>query len=96
MEIKSFLATVHAVYPITDDLLPYKKGEESDYIPIYNDNKDYISSMDNVEFLGSIKFRAEVKIIGNNIAFPFDKNNITLLDLNFTAPKYSILFKDSI
>ena len=73
--MNSFLATVESVYSsLPDD----RKIDINDpLIPIYNDNKDYISSMDNVEFLGSIKFRAEVKLLGNNIAFPFDKNNIT-------------------
>lgn len=73
--MNSFLATVESVYSsLPDD----RKIDINDpLIPIYNNNKDYISSMGNVEFLGSIKFRAESKIIGETIAFPFDKNNIT-------------------
>jgi hypothetical protein len=75
MEIKSFLATVHTVYPITDDLLPYKKGEESDYIPIYNKNEDFGDK--DARFYGAITFHYE-GMTTEYYAYPFDKNNFTM------------------
>ncbi len=73
--IKSFLATVDVVYPITADLLPYEKGETADYIPIYNGNKD-LSDKD-ARFYGAIKF-IYPGMTTEYYAYPFDKNNFTM------------------
>jgi hypothetical protein len=73
--VQSFLATVENVYTtLPDDRII---DTNSNLLPFYNNNKNYVSSLQNVEFLGALKFRAEAKIIGDNVAYPFDKNNIT-------------------
>ena len=76
MEINSFLATVEQVYTnLPDDK---KIDINSNLIPKYNDNKNYLESANNVEYLGAIKFKSNKVILNTeNIAFPFDKNNIT-------------------
>ncbi|MFZ9147064.1 MAG: hypothetical protein ACO21H_07430 [Sediminibacterium sp.] len=73
--IKSFLATVDVVYPITSDLLPYEKGENADFVPIYNGNTD-ISDKD-ARFYGAIKF-IYPGMTTEYYAYPFDKNNFTM------------------
>jgi len=76
MEINSFLATVETVY--TSLPTDRKIDIDSNFIPKYNDNKNYIESFDNMEYLGAIKFKSnKVNSKSENIAFPFDKNNIT-------------------
>ncbi len=76
MEINSFLATVEQIYT---DLPEDKKVDiNSNLIPKYNNNTNYIKSLNNAEYLGAIKFKSNKVIFkGENIAFPFDKNNIT-------------------
>lgn len=76
MEIQSFLATVESTYI---DLPEEKKIDLDDsLLPFYNDNKNYVDSKSNIEFLGSIKFKStKVNLNTEQIAFPFDKNNIT-------------------
>lgn len=76
MEINSFLATVEQVYT---NLPEDKKIDiNSNLIPKYNDNKNYLKSLNNIEYLGAIKFKSnKVNLKTENIAFPFDKNNIT-------------------
>jgi len=100
MEIYSFLATVEQIYTnLPDDK---KIDINSNLIPKYNDNKDYIESLNNIEYLGAVKFKSNKVIFkGENIAFPFDKNNITypiigetililkISDINYWLP-YSI------
>ncbi len=75
MEIKSFLATVNKVYPINEDLRPYVRGEESDFIPIYNDNEDF--SDKDARFYGAITYQ-NVGMTTEIYAYPFDKNNFTM------------------
>ena len=75
MEIKSFLATVKKVYPISEDLLPYKRDEEADYIPIYNDNDDFGDK--DARFYGAITFNY-IGMTTEYYAYPFDKNNFTM------------------
>ena len=73
--VQSFLATVENVYTsLPDDRII---DIDNNLLPFYNNNKNYASSLQNIEFLGALKFRAESKIIGDNVAYPFDKNNIT-------------------
>jgi hypothetical protein len=73
--VQSFLATVENVYTsLPDDRII---DINNNLLPFYNNNKNYASSLQNIEFLGALKFRAESKIIGDNVAYPFDKNNIT-------------------
>jgi hypothetical protein len=74
--IESFLATVENTY--TSLPLDKKIDIGSAYVPTYNDNKNYIESKANTEYLGAIKFKSE-KIISKSdtTAFPFDKNNLT-------------------
>lgn len=76
MEIQSFLATVENTFLE----LPEEKKIDLDnpLLPFYNDNKNYIESKSNIEFLGSIKFKStKINLNTEHIAFPFDKNNVT-------------------
>lgn len=75
MEIKSFLATVKKVYPINEDLRPYNRDEEADYIPIYNDNEDFGDK--DARYYGAITFNY-VGMTTEIYAYPFDKNNFTM------------------
>ncbi len=75
MEIKSFLATVTRTYPINEDLRPYKRDEEADYMPIYNDNDDFGDK--DARYYGAITFNY-VGMTTEYYAYPFDKNNFTM------------------
>jgi hypothetical protein len=74
--IESFLATVESTY--TSLPLDKKIDINSSLVSTYNDNKNYIESSANAEYLGAIKFKSEtINIKSDSTAFPFDKNNIT-------------------
>jgi len=72
--IESFLASVYKVYTsITDDKTIDSKNE---LVPKYNGNESFTDK--DVRFLGAIEFRTEKYVYSDdNIAFPFDKNNLT-------------------
>jgi len=72
--IESFLASVYKVYTsITDDKNIDSKNE---LVPKYNGNESFTDK--DVRFLGAIEFRTEKYVYSDdNIAFPFDKNNLT-------------------
>ena len=67
--MESFVATVKKVYTEFD-----KPINENDFVS--TNNEDYIGKNDN-RFLGAIEFYKESFINKQNIAYPFDKNNIT-------------------
>lgn len=67
--MESFIATVTKVYTEFD-----KPVDENDFVA--TNNKDYIGKNDN-RFLGAIEFYKESFINKQNLAYPFDKNNIT-------------------
>ena len=67
--MESFVATVKKVYTEFD-----KPINENDFVS--TNNADYIGKNDN-RFLGAIEFYKESFINKQNIAYPFDKNNIT-------------------
>ena len=67
--MESFVATVTKVYTEFD-----KPVDENDFVA--TNNEDYIGKNDN-RFLGAIEFYKESFINKQNIAYPFDKNNIT-------------------
>lgn len=78
--IESFTATVTKVYTDYKDL-PILVPEE-DYIPVYNNNKEFYSNQDtqskkNISWLGAIEWDTNYAIDKKAVAFPFDKNNIT-------------------
>ena len=74
--IDSFLGTVQETYlSLPSDI---KIDINNIAVPTYNDNKDYVESGGNISYLGAIKFKSNVVNIKlNNIAYPFDKNNLT-------------------
>lgn len=74
--MKSFLATVQETYT---KLPTDKKIDINDaLVPKYNDNKSYIESGENAQYLGAIKFKSDaVDIKLDNTAYPLDKNNLT-------------------
>ena len=67
--MESFVATVTKVYTEFD-----KPVNENDFVA--TNNEDYIGKNDN-RFLGAIEFYKESFINKQNLAYPFDKNNIT-------------------
>jgi 2C-methyl-D-erythritol 2,4-cyclodiphosphate synthase len=67
--MESFVATVTKVYTEFD-----KPINENDFVS--TNNEDYIGKNDN-RFLGAIEFYKESFINKQNVAYPFDKNNIT-------------------
>ena len=67
--MESFIATVTKVYTEFD-----KPVDENDFVA--TNNEDYIGKNDN-RFLGAIEFYKESFINKQNLAYPFDKNNIT-------------------
>jgi hypothetical protein len=72
----SFLGTVQETYIASPDDIKIDINNAS--IPIYNDNKNYDESTGNISYLGAIKFKSQhLNIKLNNIAYPFDKNNLT-------------------
>jgi hypothetical protein len=74
--MKAFLATVQETYT----KLPTDKKIDinSSLVPKYNDNKSYIESGENAQYLGAIKFKSDaVDIKLDNTAYPLDKNNLT-------------------
>ncbi len=74
--IKSYLAIVDKVFPTNTDMIDYEaKGEESDFIPVYNNNTDF--SDKDARFYGAITY-IYPNITTQYYAYPFDKNNFTL------------------
>ena len=67
--MESFVATVTKVYTEFD-----KPVDVNDFVA--TNNEDYIGKNDN-RFLGAIEFYKESFINKQNLAYPFDKNNIT-------------------
>jgi len=73
--IESYLATVDKVFPIDVDLTPYEKGEDADFVSVYNKNKDF--SDKDARMYGAITF-IYPDMTTEYYAYPFDKNNFTI------------------
>ena len=72
--IESFLASVHKVYTFAPEDKNFDSKNE--LVPKYNGNNKFIDK--DIRFLGAIEFRTEKYVYSDdNIAFPFDKNNLT-------------------
>ena len=74
-DIKSYLATVDKVFLIDMDLNPLGKGDDADYIPIYNKNGDF--SDKDARLYGAITY-IYPDMTTEYYAYPFDKNNFTM------------------
>lgn len=72
--IESFLASVYKVYTSAPDNKTI--DSKNVLIPKYNGNDKFVEK--DIRFLGAIEFRKDKYVVtDDNIAFPFDKNNIT-------------------
>ena len=74
-EIQSYLATVDKVFLIDMELNPLEKGDNADYIPIYNKNEDF--SDKDARLYGAITY-IYPDMTTEFYAYPFDKNNFTM------------------